>query len=86
MIRIVGTNHKYGGRRYRRYDEIDDLEMIEGHRNRIDPVWADDTGYDESPVHLFGAGYDEKCGWCYLGCGHTENAHKELTAARSMQT
>ena len=35
-----------------------------------------DSPTDESPHHFTGRAYDERCGWCYLGASHTEDAHK----------
>lgn len=36
---------------------------------------------DCSPRHLCGgAGYDSRCGWCWLGASHTEDEHRRGVA------
>ena len=30
---------------------------------------------DTSPEHWIYGGYDDRCGWCYLGAPHTSSAH-----------
>ena len=74
--RITGTN-VHLETHYRRMDEIDDDSMPAGQRTYLDPLWADRTGSDESPPHPTYREYNGDCSWCWLGYGHTQNAHAE---------
>jgi hypothetical protein len=57
----------------RRSDEYDGL----GRR-----VWVHVTGPDDfSPDHVtYPTGYDERCGWCWLGGAHSVDEHARRVA------
>lgn len=43
-------------------------------------------GDDRSPVHTtYPTGYDERCGWCWLGYAHTDDGHAERVATARAQ-
>lgn len=48
-----------------------------GHQLVIHLADAHDTS---GPHRTYPTGYDSRCGWCWLGANHSENAHKERTS------
>lgn len=67
---------------FRRTDLRGWVRKSEGYDGMGREVWSHVTGQDdETPDHMtYPTGYDERCGWCWLGAPHSVGEHARRVA------